>query len=347
MWHLHLEVTKTWRLRKAAHLCGRLDYPDVRRRRLGPLLVGSVPICPDRGALLNTAHSAVHLDSELDTTVVIPMKKKQTPEQKHFPLPEKDFDGRLQSRRGNVLRIEDFTLAADSDSTSSQCQSENDTTTTWPPSCRLSLGTPPQQAWLPWSWSERGNHSAVRGSPINFRDISWWPPLFFHTQTEYRDTPALTQPSSTTHTMMAIRTRFAPNSNAIKHYHLLFQTGVDTAWPQRFQSFGLTTSQIIVQYNIGRDLGPWHSEQEGRINARVSLEPRPSSPPDLRPSGRGPGKTSILFCIFTHYTVHSEFFSQTLFDFKKSISGPIELKFSGKTLYAILQPEFLLWWGYF
>ena len=26
-----------------------------------------------------------------------------------------------------------------------------------------------------------------------------------------------------------------------------------------------------------------------------SLEPGPSSPPDLRPSGRGPGKTSILF----------------------------------------------------
>ena len=29
-------------------------------------------------------------------------------------------------------------------------------------------------------------------------------------------------------------------------------------------------------------------------------------------------------------------FSQILFDFKKSISGPNELKFSGKTLYAIL-----------
>ena len=34
-----------------------------------------------------------------------------------------------------------------------------------------------------------------------------------------------------------------------------------------------------------------------------------------------------------------KFFSQTLFDFKKSISGTIELKFSGKTLYAILQPR--------
>ena len=29
-------------------------------------------------------------------------------------------------------------------------------------------------------------------------------------------------------------------------------------------------------------------------------------------------------------------FSQTLFDFKKLISGPIELKCSGKTLHAIL-----------
>ena len=38
-------------------------------------------------------------------------------------------------------------------------------------------------------------------------------------------------------------------------------------------------------------------------------------------------------------TVHSENFSQTLFDFKKLISGPIELKFSGKTLYAILWPR--------
>ena len=36
-----------------------------------------------------------------------------------------------------------------------------------------------------------------------------------------------------------------------------------------------------------------------------------------------------------------KFFSQTLFDFKKSISGPIELKFSGKTLYCHpLAPNF-------
>ena len=34
----------------------------------------------------------------------------------------------------------------------------------------------------------------------------------------------------------------------------------------------------------------------------VSLEPRPSSPLDLRPSGRGPGKTSILFRVVPHYS---------------------------------------------
>ena len=33
---------------------------------------------------------------------------------------------------------------------------------------------------------------------------------------------------------------------------------------------------------------------------QASLEPRPSSPPDLRPSGRGPGKTSILFGEMDH-----------------------------------------------
>ena len=39
---------------------------------------------------------------------------------------------------------------------------------------------------------------------------------------------------------------------------------------------------------------------------------------------------------YIYSTVHSEIFSQILFDFNKSISGPIELKFSGKTPYAIL-----------
>ena len=41
------------------------------------------------------------------------------------------------------------------------------------------------------------------------------------------------------------------------------------------------------------------------------------------------------YCIIRIQCIQ-KFFSQTLFDFKKSISGLIELKFSGKTLYAIL-----------
>ena len=39
-----------------------------------------------------------------------------------------------------------------------------------------------------------------------------------------------------------------------------------------------------------------------RLWFNCSLEPRPSSPPDLRPSGRGPGKTSILFRVVPHYS---------------------------------------------
>ena len=41
------------------------------------------------------------------------------------------------------------------------------------------------------------------------------------------------------------------------------------------------------------------------------------------------------------------FFSKTLFDFRKSISGPIELKFSGKTLNAILLAPIYFWCVYF
>ena len=36
-------------------------------------------------------------------------------------------------------------------------------------------------------------------------------------------------------------------------------------------------------------------ERERESKNENSLDPRPSSPPDLRPSGRGPGKTAILF----------------------------------------------------
>ena len=45
-------------------------------------------------------------------------------------------------------------------------------------------------------------------------------------------------------------------------------------------------------------------------------------------------------------TVHSVIFSKILFDFKKSISGPIKLKFSGKTLNAILLAPIYFWGVY-
>ena len=69
-------------------------------------------------------------------------------------------------------------LAADSESTGQQ-------TTKQPPG-------PPLQAQLEkvasTSFTTIGHdqsavmHSAVRGSPMNLRDPSWWPPLFFPTQ---------------------------------------------------------------------------------------------------------------------------------------------------------------------
>ena len=68
---------------------------------------------------------------------------------------------------------------------------------------------------------------------------------------------------------MKIRARFEPNSNTAKHHHLLFQTGVNTAWPQRFQSLGPTTSQIIVQSKIDHEVGHCHDEREGRIDVGV------------------------------------------------------------------------------
>ena len=40
-------------------------------------------------------------------------------------------------------------------------------------------------------------------------------------------------------------------------------------------------------------------------------------------------------------------FSNTLFDFRKSISGPIELKLSGKTLNVILLAPIYFWGVYF
>ena len=49
----------------------------------------------------------------------------------------------------------------------------------------------------------------------------------------------------------------------------------------------------------------------------------------------------LISSMLDRCTVHSVFFSKTLFDFKKSISGLIELKFSGKTLNEVLYAQFI------
>ena len=76
----------------------------------------------------------------------------------------------------------------------------------------------------------------------------------------------LTHPVALKRTIVKISTRFAPNSNTTKQNHFLFQTSVNTAWPQRFQSLGLTTSQVIAESKIGSDVGRCHGKQEGRID---------------------------------------------------------------------------------
>ena len=47
------------------------------------------------------------------------------------------------------------------------------------------------------------------------------------------------------------------------------------------------------------------------------------------------------------YSAFSYFFSKTLFDFRKSTSGPIELKFSGKTTNEVLYAPIYFWGVYF
>ena len=56
---------------------------------------------------------------------------------------------------------------------------------------------------------------------------------------------------------------------------------------------------------------------------------------------KGPG------CLEVYYSAFSLFFSKTLFDFKKSISGLIELKFSGKTPNEVLYAPIYFWGVYF
>ena len=67
-------------------------------------------------------------------------------------------------------------------------------------------------------------------------------------------------------------------------------------WLSRKQASSIGYSVQIVPY-------PSRGNRSlSKFSPSGSLEPRPSSPPDLRPSGRGPGKTSILFRVVPHYS---------------------------------------------
>ena len=80
------------------------------------------------------------------------------------------------------------------------------------------------------------------------------------------------------------------------------------------------------QEEMGTGFLPWRWRKRER--ARAGIEPTAAAPsqPDC------PG-----------VTVHSVSFCKTLFDFKKSISGLIELKFSGKTPDEVLYAPIYFW----
>ena len=127
----------------------RSETADVRRRRSGTLQVTcwfSSPL--PEGALLNTAHTAVHLETRRLTKK---KKKSQTP----LTTPRKrSFDGRCQRRRREILPRPQFGGGE------RVHQSANDKTTTWPPSCRLSLKKLLRSTSLValyWPRSERGH----------------------------------------------------------------------------------------------------------------------------------------------------------------------------------------------
>ena len=168
-------VTKTWRLKKRT--CGKLRGRSARRQRTfegdaqGPCM-SSVQLLSARRRTFE--HCTSCCPSRDATMVVLTKKKKRRTPLYHST--KKIFWGSVPtlearcSLKSAVWRRMEWVH-----------QSANDKTTTWAPSCRLSVKKLLRSAW-PRSELERGHHSAVRGLPMNFRDLSWWPPLFFPTQ---------------------------------------------------------------------------------------------------------------------------------------------------------------------
>ena len=154
----------------------RSETTDVQRRQSGPFHVSSAPLCQK----VHFEHCTSCYPSS-DATMVALTKKKS-----RLPLHGKDLLT-VGTNVGGEMFSHGRSLAAHCESTSQQ-------TTKRPPVGPHPPPPPPAEgsawngcfddrpAWPPWPRSDRGNHSAVRGWPMNFRDLSWWPPLFFPTQ---------------------------------------------------------------------------------------------------------------------------------------------------------------------
>ena len=105
-----------------------------------------------------------------DATMVVLTKKKKKAPNAALPLQEKDLL-RVGANVGSEMFSQGRSLAADRVSPPVSKRQNNHLA----PSCRLSLKKLLRPAW---PRSERGHHSTVRGLPMNFRELSWWPPLF-------------------------------------------------------------------------------------------------------------------------------------------------------------------------
>ena len=170
-------VTKTWRLKNRT--CGKLwgrRRPARRQRTFGGDAQGP---CMSSILLLSARrrtfeHCTSCCPSRDATMVVLTKKKKKKTPNAALPLHEK-YLLRVGANVGSEMFSPVRSLAADRVSPPVSKRQNNHLA----PCCRLSLRKLLRPAW---PRSERGHHSAVHGLPMNFRDLSWWPPLFFPTQ---------------------------------------------------------------------------------------------------------------------------------------------------------------------
>ena len=168
-------VTKTWRLKKRT--CGKLRGRPARRQRTfegdaqGPCMSSVNFFLPER----RTFEHCTSCCPSRDATMVVLTKKKKTPNaayhstKKIFWGSVPTLEARCSLKSAVWRRIEWVHKSA------------KDKTTTWPPDAG--------SAWKVASTSLAtiGARSSFSGARLahdgmNFRDLSWWPPLFFPTQ---------------------------------------------------------------------------------------------------------------------------------------------------------------------